>query len=103
MEKIPPVRITRHTLFKEAKLKWYQKYQRKLPRTLEYIQSIAESMDQFAIRKAEFIIEEQKKLPLAERFKPKIMTHKVGYFNKISPEAKKIIRKKLDDYYAEYI
>ncbi|QHC05371.1 hypothetical protein GRQ40_16520 [Anoxybacillus sp. PDR2] len=103
LEKIPPVRITRHTLFKEAKLKWYQKYQRKLPRTLEYIQSIAESMDQFAIRKAEFIIEEQKKLPLAERFKPKIMTHKVGYFNKISPEAKKIIRKKLDDYYAEYI
>lgn len=49
------------------------------------------------------VLEEQKKLPLAEQFKPKIMTNKVGYFAKISVETKQHIRKMLDDYFKEFL
>lgn len=99
----PPVRITKNLLIVEANLSWERRYDQKLPLSVKYIKSIEENNDQYTLRKARMILVEQKKLPLPAQFKPKRMTHKVGYFAKISRETKQIIRQMLDDYYKEFL
>ncbi|SHP80366.1 Uncharacterised protein [Mycobacteroides abscessus subsp. abscessus] len=103
MARNPPTRITKNQLIIETRLNWSKRYDQKLPSSIQYIKSVEENNDQFTIRKARMVLEEQKKLPLTEQHKRKIMTHKVGYFNKISTEAKQTIQVMLEDFYNELL
>lgn len=103
LKRYPPVRITKNSLIVEANLRWYKKFNTKLPLSTDYISNVEENSDQFTLRKAKMILDEQKKLPLSAQFKPKRMTHKVGYYAKISKETKQIIRKMLDNHYNEFL
>ncbi|MYL54027.1 hypothetical protein GLW08_11830 [Pontibacillus yanchengensis] len=103
LKEYKPKKISHNTLTIKANIKINKKYQAKLPQTFDFINEVKETNDQFAIRKAKMILDHQCKLPLGAQYKPKNMTHKVGYYNKISDDAKKHIRKMLDDFYNEVL
>ncbi|MDO6657186.1 TnsD family Tn7-like transposition protein [Anaerobacillus sp. 1_MG-2023] len=102
MQSSPPIRITKNSVIKHSNLRWDSNSEYKMPNTKKYLSEINEEWKFFYIRRAEYIINEQLKLPFEDRRSRKKMSHLVGYFNTDDCLIKEQLKNMLDEYFLSF-